>query len=144
MKWRTPRQALIEDDAHSIDIDCTPRGPTAGLLWRHVAWCAEKCARLRERGGALELDESEIDDARGQLRCKQDVRGLQVSVYNAVLVGMVQCAGKFAEECSGLGGAQGTILESIVETGPFHQFHGDIRQAVLHPDIEDPHDVRMR
>src|SRR6266487_6108327 len=88
-------EQLVKDCAKSVNIRCAGelRVVTGGLLRRHVTWCAQNLQRARDR--ALCLDQprqTEIGEMRFAFCIEQNIAGLDVTMQDTVLMGMMKRA----------------------------------------------------
>ena len=72
-----------------------------------------------------------------------DVRGLQVAVDDAFVVGAGECFGHLGGELQRAGERKGLSLQQIAELLALDELHGDESGAVRFVDLEDGGDVRM-
>jgi hypothetical protein len=77
------------------------------LFRRHVAGGAEQHARLRPIFALLEiLGQAKVADLCQAVFGEQDVRRLQVAVYDALLMGVIERPGQSFDQFSNLSGRQ--------------------------------------
>ena len=85
-----------------------------GLLGGHVAGRAQDRAADRQRAVLTgPLGQAEVGDVRASLAVEQDVRGLQVAVQEAALVGVVDGAGQGSHQP---GGGLGVVARFLLSS----------------------------
>ena len=104
---------FVEHDAQAVDvaagIDLVRRA--ASLLGRHVGRRAEHAAVGGHRllAGLL-LGQAKVHQVRMLPRVEDDVRGLDVAMNDAVLVGVVECVGQLGGDVGRLRGRKRAAL----------------------------------
>ncbi len=74
---------------------------------------------------------------------QQKVRGLHVSMHDALGVGGVQTRSSLTEPLDRSARGDRSGSDSLVHGAPVQVLHDDERLAVVFADVEDRHDVRM-
>src|SRR5262249_26156769 len=88
--------------------------------------------------------QTEIGDAWLIVGVDENVRGLEVAMEDAALVGVVNRFGDDAHVTRGLAGRQGTIDEHFREVFALDIFHGEVVLALDNTDFVDSDNVWMR
>ena len=160
-------QHLEQHDAEGPDVGALVDGLAPRLLGGHVGGGAEDQAgrgagagqgrRLRQGGRAAGervvvsapgLGEAEVEDLDLALRGQLDVRGLEVAVHDALLVGLLEGLGDLHRDGDRFVDGDRPPLQPLREVLAFHQLHGD--EVDRSPTIEaraleavEVRDVRM-
>ena len=150
-KGLLPRQQPVENAAQPVDIRADVHRPgVACLLGRHVIDAAEHHVSLGVPAAA-NAGQAEIEDLDLVLGRQQQVRRLHVAMHQAVLVRVLQAAGRLAEVLAGLGDRQRTVVEDVLlEVLAGHKLHDQVAEHFLigvghrHlAGVEREHDVRV-
>ena len=149
MGW-APRQQRIQHRTQAVHVHlggqsfCPRR-----LLRRHVAGGPRNPTKAGLAPLAEGARQPEVIDVGLPLEVEQDVRGLQIAVEDAPLVGVVDCPGRLGHQTRG---APGRVVTAdrplaaghgLVQAAPFDPLHAEIRPAFRDPHFVDGHDVRM-
>ncbi len=145
---------LVEHDAKTEDVAAPVDVLAQRLFWAHVVYGSQNSARfglhlrchlacaLVQR--ARRLGETEIENLDTPGRCDHDVRGLDVPMYDARAMGLVQRVDNLCCDRNDFADADCTALNACSERLAFDELHRDVRRAVVVADIEDLRDVGMR
>ena len=113
------------------------------LLRRHVAGRARAHVLLAERLG--EAGQAEVGDADVALAVEHDVRGLEVPVQDALLVGGGEAGAELARDLERLVGRQpADAPQERGEVLAVHELHGQEEVALRFPHVVDAADRRVR
>ena len=143
-------QGEIVNAADRVHVQAGVDRPALEQFRRHVEDRAEDRVVLFEvpgRGGGSEVGEAEVDDlgleASGRQPVEHDVRGLEVAVDQAEVLGgderFLDLEDQFAEIRPGERG----FFDDLVEGLAAEQFHHHEGAVLVGSDVEDRDDVRM-
>ncbi len=142
---RPAGQAEVKDDAQGPDVSAAvePMGFAADLFGGHEPRCARDFAPLQ----ALKLfinREAEVADERFAAAVDQDVRGFQVAVHQAGLVGVVDGVAHPNQDLDQPGRGETLVLNQVGQRASADVFEHDVEGFVpLGADVEHPHDRRV-
>ena len=148
---RPARQQLVEDCAQRIHVGGGQDvlGDPAGLLRRHVAGGAENRTGQRQgRGvaprvghGVRALGEPEIADLRRTVFRQENVRGFEVPVDDAALVGRVHAMRELLDQRGRGKRLPGNAGYFLCKAAALKEFQGEVRKPVLFADVVNLHNV---
>ncbi len=143
-----PRERLVEDDAHGVDVGPGVRGLGVELLGRHVERRAQE---VLVGGGdpALQLGDAEVDHLHHVGGGDEDVRRLEIAVDHALAVGLGDALRGLVDPAHHvLHGGEGEGIARLVAEGHAldhleHEVDVVLLDAGLvdadHVDVLDPH-----
>ena len=145
---RLPGQALVEDAAERVEVGPRLHVVARDLLGRDVL---ERADDVSGRGDAAEraraLGQPEVGEVAVLLAAghgDEDVRGLDVPMHEALLVGGVQGLRDLLEQVDRAAGIErAAFAQELREVGPLDVAHGEEEGAVLVSRLEDRDDVRV-
>ena len=143
-----PAEQLEREDAKRILVGTAVGLVAAPLLGRHVRRRPYD-SRVRSGGGRRRVPGEGACDAKVRHQGvpafrKQDVRRLDVPMYNALSVRIVQRGGHLAQQSNrGLGGNRALVGDERFQAAAADETHGVKRRAVALPNREDRHDMRV-
>jgi len=137
-KRRPARQHLVEGGAQGVEVAAGVRWAAQGLLRRHVGHRAHHHPLLGEPGTVEGEGQAEVAEARRAVGREPDVAGLQVPVYHAARVGVL-------EGVAELGGDRERLvdIEPRFEVAAAHVLAHDVGLAVLLAGVVDGDDARV-
>ncbi len=144
VEGRPTRKHMESDDAPAIDVSAVVDGArAAGLLGAHVTWRPDDLAAGRQVHAVSpqRFSDSEIQNESVPRGFDHDVRGLDVSVDDAVMMRMIEriCNGRHdVQDVRRLEAAP--LGEQSQEGSPFQILHDEIAVA----DVVDGDDVGVR
>ena len=140
LERRVTRKHLVEDHAEGPDVRPPVDGAALGLLGAHVGGRAQDGAHLGhrggDRGGVREVSfvdavagvgpgQTEVEDLDLARVGDLHVRGLEVAVDDALLVGFLQPLGDLGGDLHRLADRQGAAFEAHGKILALHQFHDE-------------------
>ena len=128
----------------SVDVDRGPDVPIApGLLGRHVLGRAHRLAGHAGGLGRLQrLAQAQVDQVRPVLPVHHDIRGLDVAVHDAAVVGVLHGPGDRLEVGRGPTRVERPALaDHPAQAPPVDQPHREEERALDVADLVDRHDV---
>ncbi len=136
-------EELVEHGAEGEDVGAgIGLGPTH-LLGGHVVRRAHHHARARHLRGA-DAGQPEVHDLHAAIRKDADVRGLEVTVDHALLVGVGQSLRDLLHHVELVPEVvEAPRRDQFLEVRPVQQLHGQIELALLAAEVEDGDDVGM-
>ena len=145
---RFANEQFVEHTGKTVDVAARIDSLAARyLLWTHVPWRSDDESRL---GEALLLDfahgqrNPEIGDY-GAPVLKQDVFGLDVAVYDAMSVRVVERSGHFYGQSDRFRLLETAFaIEALAERLAFDVWGDQIQKTVCFVGVEQRQDVRMR
>jgi len=144
---RLAGQQLVERAAQAVDVCADVHRFAGGLLGGHVVGRAHDVARLRAlaflaRG--VEGGQSQVENLQLPVGVEDQVRGLDVAMHQAVLVGRTQSEGGLAHQLTGIGDSErAAAAHECREVKPLDILH-DQEMPVAHlARVHGPHDVRV-
>lgn len=143
-------QHLVQEHTERPDVRARRQRSAADRLRRHVRQragdLADAGARSRERLGGRRLErarQAEIDQLELSRRRHQHVLHLEVSVHDAVLVGVRQRARGLDSVAQHRVGRQAGRADDVAQRPALHELHRDEGRTIDVAHIEDSADVRM-
>ena len=137
---------LVEDATERIDVG--PRvGVRAGyLLGRHVVDGSDEMSLGRQAGGGVELlRKPEVGQVRVLLAVAhrdQDVRGLDISMYEAAAMCSIERGCELLEQLNGALRFDRSVLhQDLAEVRACDVVHHEEQQPLVLARVVDPHDV---
>ena len=122
------RQHLVQQDAERPEVAASVEGKPLQLLGRGVGECGPPVAAVEEF--VLVGGDAEVADVRGAVAVEQDVRRLDVSVDDALAVGVVEGAGGLSDDPHRLLDARSPLPQPLGEVGAVDQVRDDeVRRA---------------
>ena len=144
------RQQEEQRVAQAVDVDPVVDGRRIqGLFGRHVVGGAENTAGLRQRsvqaaylgGEARQPEVGHLDQAS---RITQQVRGLDVAVHDAVVVGIREPAGGLEDRLHGVRrGERPSVRDLTAEVPSVDEFHHEEQAGFGLAGVEGHDDVRV-
>ena len=152
-----PGQQFVEHHPKAVDVrarvDAHPaRAASCRLLRGHVDRGAEELLDAGEKrlaGGILldGLGDAEVDDLRHGLSVAlghEDVRGLEVAVDDALLVGVIDGGADVAEQFEALAGVEIVLIAVVGDGDAVDQLHGEVGPpGGGGPGVEHVGDIRV-
>ncbi len=139
---------LVEDHAQGIDV-----GTVVDLQWvldllgGHVLRRAHDLSRAGERQVvrflAHQLGDAEVGDLHLAAPVEQDVLGLDVSMDDAHVVGILQGVADLRDDGQRLRGRQLAVVQQTAEVYPVDELHEEVVEPVGLAEVVYRHDVRM-
>ena len=143
---RPATEQLIKNRAKRIDIarHALAFAFATRLLRREIRGRSKHISGEREALRRVELSrEAKVADARRTRSIEQDVRGLQVAMQHALLMGIVNGLSHRPEQRGGLARGQRIFASKISQGAAIHQFHGEERLPIVLARFVNRDDVRM-
>ena len=140
------RQQLEEDRPQRIDVGAPVGGMALplGLFGRHVGRCSKNLSLHGHRDLArLPLSESKIRDVRLTRAVDQDVARLQVTMNDALLMGVMQRLADFDTEPSRVVVGGPLPGQPVVQRESFDEVADDVYELVCQTHFMHTDDVRM-
>jgi hypothetical protein len=146
LKWRPTGEHLVENRPQRINIDrrADRPGPAECLFRGHVAGGADRSTADGELRATLDAaSQAEVRDLRCTVGREKDVRRFQIAVNDPAGVGELHGPGQDSDQLRRLACRLGLARQFPRETSTFDKFHREVRSALVHPAVEDLHDVRV-
>ena len=137
-------EQLVRDDAERVAVARRSRRVASGLLGREIPGGSEDRSGQGQGVEAGGGSDAEVGHVHAILVVQQEVRGLHVSMHDALCVGGVQTRSRLAEPLDRSARSNRSRSNSIVDRSSIEVFHDDERLAVVLADVEDGDDVRVR
>jgi hypothetical protein len=154
-KGSVPGEHLIEHGAEAEDVAAVIDLRSFGLFGRHAGDGAHDDAGIgltAKRGGRLgaltsqgldELGQAEVDDLGVPAFVEHDVVGLEVSVHDALVVGLGEAFGDFDAEIENAGHPEPLFFDDVSELLAADELHDHESDAFRIVDLVDHGDVGM-
>ena len=137
-------EELVRDDTERIAVARRSRRLASSLLGREIPGGPEHRPGKGQGVEARCGRDAEVGHVHAVLLVQQEIRGLHVSMHDALSVRGVQTRGSLAEPLGRQARSNRGGSDSIVDRAPVQVLHDDERLAVVLADVEDRHDVRVR
>src|SRR5438094_2541600 len=136
---------FIKHDAQRKNVAASVDGTALHLFRRHITRSAHDVRSLLHGTELQDLGCAKVRDLHSVVGGEHQVRGLDVAVNYVAFVRELQRAARLLHD------AQRTrqrkrvaVVEQRLKALAFHQFHGDVVEAVLFAGVEDHYDVEVR
>src|SRR5579885_963692 len=135
---------LIENDAKRIDIAAIV-AHAVRLFGGHIFGRADHCARAGQHLCALHgLGQAEIDQVRVAVRAQEDIRGFDIAMNDAVIVGVLQRRSDLAEEAGSLFESELLVAEEVIAQGAAVDIgHNQVVPGTLLAEVVEGQDMIM-
>ena len=144
---RLADEALIEDDAHRIDVRAPVEGARGDLFRREVGDGADEGPGLGQARFGHRVREAEVHDPhpgpRTLLPRDHDVGGLDVAVDDASGMAVVQSLRDLDTDVHDLPEAQRLVPDQAQQVGSACDRHHEEERPLVAPDVVDGHDGGM-
>lgn len=141
---RGPGGDLVQHAAEGVEVAAVVDVVAADLLRRHVVRGAHGDAGTGESGGEADVvpesGYAEVADLHRAVAEPHDVRGLQIPVHDALLVGVRQSGGRLLADLHDVGDGQRmlfVVLQELTEVAPVQQLHHQIEHTVRLTEVVD-------
>ena len=155
VEGRLAREQLVEQHAQAVDV--RPRiniqAAHPGLLRTHISGRPNELLERGEQGLVRQplvgrrLGDAKINHLRHRhsvMVRDQDVRGLDVAMNDAFLVGVLNSLGNLDEQIEPLRGGKISLVAVVSNLDPAHQLHDEVRAArVRRAGLQNLGDIRM-
>ena len=144
VKWTLPCEEFVEHDTQSMDVRARSDQVcfASKLFGSHVGQRPRRdgisLSDLFDRGG-----DPEICDVWSAMTVDQDVRWLDVSMHEALLMGELQGVGHISDDSGGVLRLWSMLFDQLGKVLPVNQLGDDKHRLVISSDIEDRHDAGM-
>ena len=145
-KWELAGQEPVEDDAEGVNVAPAVDlvGLAAGLFGAHVGRSAQHLAVLGHGDlTGLALGQAKVQQMWLSQRIEKDVRGFDVTVHDAAVVGVLKGIGQNGDELGGLAGWERAGGQDVRQARAFDKLADQIRHPIRQPDLVDRDDRRM-
>ncbi len=136
-------QHLIEQAAKRPDICALVDLLAERLLGRHVGHRPHHDICPRQVSGALQPGQTEVHDLGLAFGCEHDIGRLDIPMDDSFAMRFRQSFSDLESDVKDLINPECPLGDLRLEASPFDKGHGDIRLAVLLPDLIDSADVGM-
>ena len=142
---RATGDELVEHRAEGVEVVARVGGPAEGLLRGHVCRRADDHALDGEPGVRSQIREPEVAELHRALGGEPDVRGLQVAMDDATVMGVLEGARDLVGEPQRVRhrkAVTGAVAQQPLQVAARHVLGDDVGCALL-AHIVDPDDVRV-
>jgi hypothetical protein len=145
-------QHLEQHGAEGPDVGAPVRRLAAGLFRAHVRGRAEKRAGAGPNDrhlrvlclGRFDPREAEVEHLDETIGCDRDVRGLQIAMHDAVLMGRFQRVGELPRDGQGFVECQRSACRKVLlQRESRDELEDEAGEAVSLFEAEERRDVRM-
>ena len=136
---------FVEHNAQRKDVAPAIDGAALHLFRRHVAGRAHDVRGLLDGAELQNLRRAEVRDLDGIVGGKHEVCRLDVSVDDVAFMRELQRTTSLLHDAQrARQGKRVAAVKQRLQALSFHQFHGDVVEAVFFAGVKNHHDVRMR
>jgi len=141
------RGDLVQHAAQGVEIAAVVHLPAADLLGRHVVRGAHGDAGAGEAGGEADVVAepryAEVAELHGPVVEPHDVRGLEVTVHDALLMGVAEGVRDLLRDVDDVGHRQRVllvVLQQLAQVAAFQELHDEVQDTVRLPEVVDDGD----